>query len=675
MIELTKRRNSLLRAISELNTEETDKKDIFAILNRCCSILLENSKYCLVWSGKKDDDNLGITPITALTSAAVTAQTCLDLVEQVLTDMQESNPAARALALDKPVIIQDISKEDNSSPIRELAEKTHFNSYSAWPLSYNDKQYGVLVIHSSETNGFPEEDIDFLTTVIADITLALYAHDATVALQFEHDFNREIVDSVQALMVSVTPCGRILSFNPEAEKVTGFIQENVKDKYWVDVLLAPANRREYQQMFSNILKGSGNGMHFRAELETINGKQRIIDWHGSIKPDIEKGKVGMVLFGIDITDQMETDLALNRAIAKWENIFSTIQDPALIVTHQGIIRDANHATFTAARKDPEEIIGQSVCTILHGGRPEGSDCPLETHLTTGVSRIVQTELRGLHGNYLLTISPLNQAEYREKLTLLVARDLTEEELMKAEAMRAAQLASIGELAAGVAHEINNPINGIINYAQMLSDLAKDDTGQDIVQRIIVESKRISAIVHNLLDFSHNSEGDPEPVEIAALLEDCISLVGHQLKKDHITIETNLQPSLPRAMCNGQQIQQVILNILSNSRYALNQRYKNLSPEKRILISGEPVIHADQSRVRITITDYGTGIESHIMDRIFDPFFSTKPTGDGTGLGLSISHGLMQDNNGFLRIKSEVGKQTSLILDLPAIENGGMLHER
>ncbi len=666
-MELIKRRNTLLRAISELNAIDFDKRDHGAILNKCCEILLQNTEYCLVWAGQKDLDAKGITPLAALTSSDISKKACMTLVEQVLMDIQDSNPAAKAIKTGKPVIIQDISKDINAAILRDLAKKTNFNSYCAWPLTYHDNQYGVLVIHSSEINGFSETDIEFLTIVIADISLALYAHNATALLQFERDFNREIVDTVQALMVSVTPCGKILSFNPEAEKVTGFLQKQVTDKYWVDVLLSPEKRKEYQRMFSETLKGSSKCMNFKANLKTNTGEQRTINWHGSIKPDIEHGKVGMVLFGIDTTEQMETDLALDRAIAKWENIFSAIQDPALIVTHDGIIHDANHATFTASRKSREEIIGQSVCKILHAGRPTGTDCPLEAQLSTGKSRILHTELRGFHGDYLLTVSPLSQSIGKEKLTLLVARDLTEEELMKAEAMRAAQLASIGELAAGVAHEINNPINGIINYAQMLEDIAQGEEGKDIVQRIIKEGKRIASITRNLLDFSRNSAKDPEPANIADLIQDCVDLVFHQFKKDSIQISIDLSRSIPEIMCNAKQIQQVILNIFSNSRYALNQRYPNPAAEKKIEIHGELTHHDSKPYGRIIITDFGTGIESHIMDRLFDPFFSTKAEGEGTGLGLSISHGLVQDNGGYLRIRSKVGKQTSLILDLPAIE--------
>lgn len=132
----------------------------------------------------------------------------------------------------------------------------------------------------------------------------------------------------------------------------------------------------------------------------------------------------------------------------------------------------------------------------------------------------------------------------------------------------------------------------------------------------------------------------------------------------IQLVLELPQDLPLVYCNAQQIQQVLLNILSNGRYALNQRYKIQDPNKIFRITGESVHHDKKDYVRLTLTDNGTGIEHDTIERVFDPFYSTKPKGEGTGLGLSISHGLMQDNKGLLRIQTEPGESTSLIVDLP-----------
>lgn len=659
------RRNAILIAINKVAA--IDDKAIRGqneLLKKCCQIIMENQEYCLIWVGKRNPEKTKLIPLVTMTSAGNQNSHCLSLAEQVIRDMNKSNPAVKALLSGTHVVCNNVLEEHSLKSLHNIALITGFRSYASWPLLCREKEFGVINIHSESINCFNEEEVSFLNTIISDISLALYSQEMTEQMQIERDFNKEIVDTVQALLVSVSPCGNILSFNQTAERITGFKESEVIDHYWVDFLMAPEHRILNQQMLSSVLKGEEDDLNFESFLLTKDNQTRIISWHGSFRKNIDKGKVGLVLLGIDKTGQIQIDQDLNQAIAQWENIFSAIQDPALIVSDDSIILDANLATFTAARKNRAEVIGHNICDILHKGRSEGKQCPLEELIKSRVSRHVETELRGLMGNYLLTVSPLNLPNNHVKATLLVARDLTEEEQMKAEAIRAAQLASVGELAAGVAHEINNPINGIINYAQIILDDPTDEDSPALLNRIIKEGKRIASIVSNLLDFSSRREDSPEATSMRSIIESCLELMHHQFQKDCIILTVDLPDNLPYVYCNGKQIQQVLLNLFSNARYALNERFPTESDEKRLVISGETIQHNQNKYIRITITDFGTGIKHDTINRVFDPFYSTKAKGEGTGLGLSISYGLVQDNNGFLRINSEDGVYTSLSLDLP-----------
>lgn len=667
-IELLERRYRLLRTISNLNADYSPGHGHKFILDKCCSLLMQDNEYCLCWVGKWDDDKSGITPVALATSSSVEERECSLLVEQVLVDNIATNPVALALNSGEIVTIPDVYAQDKMPTLKKIAMMTGFRACCSMPIRYHDTLYGVLTIHSERQNAFIDSELDFVSNVVTDIGAALYANDTTHKLQLEREFTSEIFDTVQALLVSISHCGAILSFNTMAERVTGYSQEEVRGKYWVDVLMDKESRKRSQQFLSHVLKQSYSDINFQSILRTRDGQKRTIDWHGSIRQYIEKGQVGLVLFGLDITDQLATHMELNRERAKWQNILSAMQDPVLIVTRQGIILEANSATVSAARKERNEIIGRGVCEILHGGRKAGVECPLEAQLSEGTSRIMETELQGLHGNYLLTISPLDYFEGSVDASLLLARDLTEEELMKAEALRAAQLASIGELAAGVAHEINNPINGIINYAQILKDIQADDSGSQYLDNIVKEGKRIATITSNLLSFSRKREESPEPVNIRKILDDCLSLVGHQFSKDGIEIQVDADENLPDILSNPQQIQQVLFNVFSNARYALNERYPEPNPEKQLLIKAEEVERDDQPYIRLSITDQGTGIKHDILDRLMDPFFSTKPSGKGTGLGLSISHGLIKDSGGYFKITSEWGSHTTITIDLPCAGN-------
>jgi two-component system NtrC family sensor kinase len=347
-------------------------------------------------------------------------------------------------------------------------------------------------------------------------------------------------------------------------------------------------------------------------------------------------------------------------------LFQAIQDPVLVVTPDGIILDANNAAVNAAKKSRSEIIGQGICAIIHGGSSPHISCPLEEFLLTCSPRVEETTLPGFGGEYLLTISPVNDQDETIRKILLVARELTSDEMRKADSLRTEQMAAIGELAAGVAHEVNNPITGIINLAQLLLDDSKKDSLQaELLGRIVNEGERIALITKNLLSFARENENDNEPVDIGQVIIDSLSLVQHQFKKDGIKIKTNYSATPCYIYGNFTQLQQVVLNLLSNARFALNERYPNTSPDKAIKISFLPSISNEGEQVvQICIKDSGTGIPQSILKKLFEPFFTTKPSGKGTGLGLSISYGIIQDHGGAIKVDSIMHKYTKMIIDLP-----------
>ncbi len=249
--------------------------------------------------------------------------------------------------------------------------------------------------------------------------------------------------------------------------------------------------------------------------------------------------------------------------------------------------------------------------------------------------------------------------------LEIVEDITEMMNMQAETMRAAHLASLGELAAGVAHEINNPANGIINYAQMLANITeKGSRENEIGREIMAEGRRIARIVKSLLSFARDRKEEKKPAQIHVILEETLSMTERLFRKHGAHVSMDVAGDLPLIYANPQQIQQVFLNMLNNARYALNQKYAGTDEEKRLDITGEKTTVEGQSFVRITFLDRGTGIPADVLNQVTDPFFSTKPSGQGTGLGLSISHGILSDHNGRLRFESREGEYTKVIVELP-----------
>jgi PAS domain S-box-containing protein len=245
------------------------------------------------------------------------------------------------------------------------------------------------------------------------------------------------------------------------------------------------------------------------------------------------------------------------------------------------------------------------------------------------------------------------------------RSNMERKRAETEALRAGHLASLGELAAGVAHEINNPINGILNYAQILANKGPDGSREmDIAKRIIKESDRIANIVSSLLSFARDSEEEKKPILMQDIMADALALTEAQMKKEGIKLEVNLPHDLPKIIAQSQQIEQVFLNLISNARYALNKKYPKNHNGKILVITGESFTDGGKPFVRLTFHDRGTGIPSSNLDKIVNPFFSTKPANVGTGLGLSISHGIINDHGGKLTIDSIETEYTKIIIELP-----------
>jgi signal transduction histidine kinase len=241
----------------------------------------------------------------------------------------------------------------------------------------------------------------------------------------------------------------------------------------------------------------------------------------------------------------------------------------------------------------------------------------------------------------------------------------ESEVMEMQLRQQQKLESIGTLASGVAHEINNPVNGIMNYAQLIQDqLPPGSPLTEFTGEILLETQRVATIVRNLLTFARTEKQHYSPALVGDIVEATLSLIRTIIRHDQIALEVVVPPGLPVLKCRSQQIQQVLMNLMTNARDALNEKFPGHDPDKRMSLQVRSIEKNALPHLRITIEDHGTGIEPEVRARIFDPFFTTKGRDRGTGLGLSISHGIVKEHGGELAIESESGHWTRISIDLP-----------
>jgi signal transduction histidine kinase/sensor domain CHASE-containing protein len=256
--------------------------------------------------------------------------------------------------------------------------------------------------------------------------------------------------------------------------------------------------------------------------------------------------------------------------------------------------------------------------------------------------------------------------------LTVTLDITERKQaqkdrinLEAQLRQAQRLESIGTLASGVAHEVNNPLTGIINYAELVKDLSQgDERALEYTQGIIVEGNRIATIVKNLLSFSRQNEETSSPARIADIVDASMSLLQASLRREQIEVVLDIPENLPMVHCRSQQIQQVLVNLITNSLAALNERFRGYDVNKLLSITADTLYDDDNTWLRITVEDHGKGIPEDIRGQVFDPFFTSKTRDQGTGLGLSVSHGIVMDHHGRMSFETQEDLFTRFFVDLP-----------
>ncbi len=273
----------------------------------------------------------------------------------------------------------------------------------------------------------------------------------------------------------------------------------------------------------------------------------------------------------------------------------------------------------------------------------------------------------------------------EETNSALEKSLQELKATQAQLIQSEKMASLGELTAGIAHEIQNPLNFVNNFSEVSKELI-DEMNEELAKGDIEEAKAIAAdvqqnlikinhhgnrageIVKGMLLHSRTSSGVKEPTDINALCDEYLRLAFHGLRaKDksfNAALETNFDDKLEKINVISQDFGRVILNLLTNAFYSTNEKIKIAGSDYKPLVSVQTKRLSD--KVEITISDNGNGIPKNIIDKIFQPFFTTKPTGQGTGLGLSLSYDIVKTHGGNIIVQTKEGEGTTFIIELPIV---------
>lgn len=370
----------------------------------------------------------------------------------------------------------------------------------------------------------------------------------------------------------------------------------------------------------------------------------------------------------DISERKRIENELREANEFFANLIASSVDGIIAADMKGNIIIFNKGAETLTGYPAEEVRGKMHISKLYpAGVTKETMKKLRSPDFGGVGKLIPSHLNlinkageeipcqlsaaliyGSSGNETASVGIFTDLRPR----LLMERKLKETLLQLASSEK---LASLGKLAAGIAHEINNPLGGILIYASLLiEDLPEDDPQRQGLTRIVHEAGRCKEIVKSLLEFARQSEPIMDPVDINRAITDGLFFLENQALFHNIQIVKNLDPALPFARGNGSQLKQVFMNILVNAAEAIHG-------SGTLTIS--TAFSSERKSITIKFADTGEGIPEENLSRIFDPFFTTKDVGKGTGLGLSMAYGIIEGHGSKIDVKSKMGEGTTFIIEL------------
>ena len=380
------------------------------------------------------------------------------------------------------------------------------------------------------------------------------------------------------------------------------------------------------------------------------------DKFGSVHSERIESMTDMLSVALSNAELVEN---LRQAEWRFRTLFRAAPDAVLTVLQSGRIREANDAVRDIVGLDPIQVVGRFIVDFVVDADRDRLHDALDAAFARGPSRLeVRFAREGSARVVAIVASRLPEAD--PPTVLVTGRDITSEREMRSRLMETERLAAVGELVAGVAHEVNNPLSSISAFAQLLvRDGGLTPTQRDSIDVIKSEAIRASQVVKDLLAFARRSEPRRDPLDLNQLVDRTLRLRGFELNASRIKIEPSLALDLPAVLGDARQLQQVILNLITNALQAMAaQGGGTLGVATRY----------DLGRVILEVSDTGPGIPSEARERIFEPFFTTKEEGEGTGLGLSVSYGIVSAHGGTIDLAEVSEKGTRFVVTLPAVSD-------
>ena len=506
------------------------------------------------------------------------------------------------------------------------------------------------------------DEISSLKQGINDMVGTLQESQSSLQMQRKAEEKlRLTIESVAEGIMTTDLKGQITETNDSNVRLHGYVKkEEIVGKNVLN-LVAVKNHLLLEKALENALK-TGHSSSNEYLMLKADGTTFFAEMSAALLKDSDGEPTGFVIGTKDVTERNQAEASLKSEKELVDRILATVPNAVVVIDTENKIVLANHTFY--------DYFGQKAGTSEK--RPLQEVIP-SMELSSKVSnrrldreQKIQFEFKyKINGNEKIFICSILQTEKSE--TLIMFTDITEEKETQERLYLTDRLASVGEMAAGIAHELNNPLTSVMGLSQLLLD---EDVSPDIkedMEGIFSEAKRAAAVVKNMLTFARKHAPTRQNAQINNIVEDVLKLRAYEHKLNNIQVKTHFDAGLPEIRVDYFQIQQVFLNIVLNAEHEMVKAHKQ----------GELDIITERNDDHITISfiDDGFGVAPENMRKLFSPFFTTKEVGKGTGLGLSICFGIITNHGGKIYVKSDYGHGATFIIELPVnINVQGENHE-
>ena len=477
---------------------------------------------------------------------------------------------------------------------------------------------------------------------------------------------RLLFERVQQGLLISTKQGRVIDCNRAMLDILGY--QDKADFVSVDIARDIYVNPKDRIVFQELVEKKGFVKDYEVDFKRKDGERVTVLLAGNTKRDKDERIVGYEVIITDITERKRIETELIKANDFLNNLIESSVDGIIAADLKGDILVFNKGAEKLLGYKSEEVIGRLHITEIY---PPGVALEImkkmRSHEFGGIGRLEssQSTLVDKEGEHVpISISAaIIYEDGREMASVGIFTDLREKLKMEKELqdtqlqlLQSEKMSSLGKLAAGVAHEINNPLGGILIFSNLLmEEMEENDCQREDLQRIAEEATRCKEIVKSLLEFARQTGPKMEPIDINKAINDGLFFLENQVVFHNIIIEKELDTHLPLIEGNSSQIKQVFMNIMVNAAEAM---------EGRGTLNVKTAFQSKNDSVLIEFSDTGPGIPAENISRIFDPFFTTKEIGKGTGLGLSLSYGVIEEHHGKIDVKSKRDGGTSFIIELP-----------